>query len=133
MSAAFRRWSRTVRPGCSCTTTRATQDCSSANSPMRSTRWWPTRTGPASTATQDASVASKNSHGRISPNRLWRSTEKCLPRRYDLAGDALEFVTESGRLFGRQFDDESPAALQWYPHHDRSEERRVGKEGGWWS
>ena len=77
------------------------------------------------------SAASKNSPGRTSPSRPWRSTEKC-PRRFrrgnmrrahvsapkSLAGDALELVAEGGGFFGGEFDDESPAAFQWYPHHD---------------
>ena len=39
-------------------------------------------------------------------------------RRAQLAGDALEFVAEGGCLIGGEFDDETPTAFQWYPHHD---------------
>ena len=60
-----------------------------------------------------------------SPSRPSRSIEghflgAILADTRGLAGDAPEFVAERGRLIGGQFDDQTPAALQRYPHHDAS-------------
>ena len=101
--------------------------------------WSPSRSGPSSTGGPVASAASTSSPGRTSPSRRSRSTARSprrevgvsgLPPRAQraqlgpaatgLAGDALEFVAEGGGLIRSEFDDETPAALQWYPHHDAS-------------
>jgi roadblock/LC7 domain-containing protein len=84
----------------------------------------------SATGRRDASAVSTNSPGRTSPSRRSTSIEKSPrsdlgalsaripPRATALAGDALELVAESCGFVRSQFDDKTPATLQWYPHHD---------------
>ena len=86
----------------------------------------PTPRKPSVTGAPDASAASRNSPGRRSPSRRWRSTERCVSSVDDptpsvwghLAGDALEFVAQGGGFVGRQLDDKTTTTFKWYPHYD---------------
>ncbi len=110
-----------IRPGCWCTTTPATREFfeSRLADAVNALVADPERARQYGEAGRQRCIDEFSwAHIAEQTLEIYRKVSARRPSVARLAGDALEFVAEGGRLFGGEFDDEPATAFQWYPHHD---------------